>query len=112
LDQLLRATYTHEINSENGNIDKFIVGYTALKYTEKPDEDELNDQKYELEKLLEGVTNPISPFSQDTEKVSGILKQSPANTLSENTTSETFTLGDASEFWSLDNDEYIDIMFG
>lgn len=112
LDQLLRATYTHEINSENGNIDNFIVGYTALKYTKKPDEDELNDQKYELEKLLEGTTNPISPFSGDGERISGILTDKQTNTLSDDTTSESLTLGDASEFWSLDDDEYIDIVFG
>lgn len=112
LDQLLRATYTHEVDKQNSNIDAYKVGYTALKYKEKPDEDELNDQKYELEKLLEGTTNPINPLSSDSKMVSGILTNDDINTLSDDTSSETLTLGDDSEFWSLNADDYIEIVFG
>ena len=115
LDQILRATYTHDINKDDVNIDKYKVGYTALKYKEKPDEDVLNDQKYELEKLLDGTTNPINPMSVDSadvEVVTGLLLGEDENTVSDDKSSKTITLGDDDEFWTLDSDEYIEIVFG
>lgn len=115
LDQVLRATYTHEINKENVNINKYKVGYTALKYKEKPGEDVLKQQKYELEKLLDGTTNPINPLSiesTDIEVVEGILTDEEVNTLSGEKSSKTITLGDGNKFWTLKSDEYIDIVFG
>src|SRR5699024_6086181 len=115
LDQALRATYTHNVDKENIDISQYKVGYTALKYKEKPDEDELEQQKYELEKLFDGTTNPINPFSEhagDVEVSSGLLTNEEMSTLNDAKTGETIILGDNDEFWALDADEYIDIVFG
>src|SRR5699024_9427577 len=106
---------THDVNKENIDISKYKVGYTALKYKEKPDEDELEQQKYELENLFDGTTNPINPFSDhkgDIEVVSGLLTNEEMSTLNEDKTGETIILGDNDEFWKLNADEYIDIVFG
>src|SRR5690625_7802607 len=115
LDQILRATYTHDINKDDVNNDTYKEGYNALKYKEKPDEDVLNHQKYELEKLLDVTTNPINPMSVDSadvEVVTGLLLGEDENTVSDDKSSKTITLGDGDEFWTLDSDEYIEIVFG
>lgn len=116
MDQVLRATYSHQLNKEVP-IEAYKVGFTALKYTEKPDEDELQDQIYELEKLFEGTTNPLNPYYVPTsgvEVMSGILSADQVKALSEEdiTSSQSLTLGEDHEFWTLEADEYIDIVFG
>ncbi|MDY0410156.1 hypothetical protein ACFFIS_01770 [Virgibacillus soli] len=113
LDQILRATYTHQINKDI-DINPYTVGYTAYKYKGKPDESVLEDQIYELEKLLEGITNPVAPSAvdPDVQVVMGILTDGNIHKLNGNNASETITLGDGDEFWQLASDEYIDIVFG
>jgi spore coat-associated protein N len=120
LDQILRATYTHNTNSVNANVNKYKVGYIALKYKVKPSGDVLNAYKYKLEALLNDMTNPIKPnpiisiksSSSDIEVMFDIISNENVSKLTRKLANKTITLGDGDQFWNLKNNEYIDIVFG
>ncbi|CRK80825.1 hypothetical protein [Neobacillus massiliamazoniensis] len=119
MDQVLRATYSHKIDHANVNINKYKVGYIALKYKEKPNGDVLKDYKYKLDALLNGTTNPISSFAKadpsNYEVETGVLSDSEVQSLMKaegDKSSKVITLGDGKKFWKLKTDEYIDIIFG
>lgn len=114
LDQILKTTYSHNLDKANIGVDEYKVGYTALKYTETPDDDLLRDQIYELEKVMDGVTNPIAPYkleSSSIEVVQGVLTADEITSMNDEA-DDVLILGDGGEFWTLDSDEYIDIVFG
>ncbi|MEH7299937.1 hypothetical protein [Neobacillus drentensis] len=124
LDQLLKATFTQTIDSPNANINKYKVGYIALKFKTKPNQDVLKAVKFKMGALLNGGTvNPIDQTdmtaSGAVEVTQGVLSdvpvQSGVNAQSKskaNKMSKTFTLGDGTKFWSLKEGEYIAISFG
>ncbi|MFK9091955.1 TasA family protein [Bacillus salipaludis] len=118
MDQVLRATYTHKLDNANVNVNKYKVGYIALKYKEKPSGDVLKDSKYKLEALFNGTTNPLSMSkaeSSNYEVETGILSDSEVQSLVEqqgDQSSKVIKIGDGNKFWKLKTDEYIDIIFG
>jgi spore coat-associated protein N len=115
MDQLLRGTFSSKVNSSAANINKYKVGYIALKYKVKPNEEVLKAYKYRLEAVLDGTTNPINGFdlkSSEVELEYGVLSSDEVSAFAGKPTAKTITLGDGSKFWSLNNNEYIDIVFG
>jgi len=123
LDQLLRATYTHSIDNEAATVKKYKVGYIAVKFDQKPDQDQLVAYKLKLDALFNGVTNEVTPklkkAGNNVEVEQGILSDDQAKNLmnshaqgkGDNLT-RTITLGDGTKFWSLKEGQYIAIMFG
>jgi spore coat-associated protein N len=124
LDQLLRATYTHSVNSANATVKKYKVGYLALKFKQKPTEDQLIAYKQKLGALFNGTYNDVTPrlkaaVGNNVEVEQGILSDDQVKSLmssraqgqGDNMT-RTITLGDGTKFWSLKEGQYIDIMFG
>lgn len=124
LDQLLRATFTQTIDSPNANINQYKVGYIALKFKTKPNQDVLKATKMKLAPLLNsGTVNPLDQTDVKSagsiEAAQGVLSdvpvQSGVNAQAKskgNKMSKTFTLGDGTKFWSLKEGEYIAISFG
>lgn len=118
MNQVLRATYTHKVDNAELNVNKYKVGYMALKFKEKPDGDVLKASKNKLEALLNGTTNPINAKLADSspyETESGILSDEQVQSLTKqqgDISSKVITLGDGNKFWKLKKNEKIDIIFG
>lgn len=121
LKSLLRATYTHSVDI--APVQKYKVGYYAIKYIERPGEDEFKKAQIELDQLFKGTTNPrdaVQTLETDNiEIVSGIISEEDlAEMVAKSGNSKEIVLGDGSldgkndKFWNLKHNEYIDIMFG
>ncbi|PEK98841.1 hypothetical protein [Bacillus sp. AFS017336] len=113
-------------------LNKYKVGYVALKYKVKPTEEVLKESQTKLEELFEGTTNEVHPslapaeLPKGVEMVTGFLNAptaagfvatgAAANSAAAG--NKTLLLGDGAEpgedneFWNLETDEYIDISFG
>lgn len=113
-------------------LNKYKVGYVALKYKVKPTEEVLKESQMKLEELFEGTTNEVHPslaqakLPKGVEMVTGFLNAptaagfaatgAAANSAADG--KKTLLLGDGAEagedneFWNLETDEYIDISFG
>lgn len=122
LNQILRATYTHSVNTEAASVKKYKVGYIALKFKQKPDKDVFKGQQIRLNALINGVTNDApksKAVSSNFETEEGILSDDQVNGLvkaqaqgqGDNMT-RTLTFGDGTKFWRLKEGEYIAILFG
>ncbi|PLR77244.1 hypothetical protein CU633_11920 [Bacillus sp. V3-13] len=117
LDQVLRATYTHSV--DGASISKYKVGYLAVKYTEKPGKDKLKDWELRIQKkFFSGETNPAvmsaAAAEEGYEIKEGILTEEEVQQLAKaeaSGTSRTLTLGEGG-FWKLNDNQYIDIIFG
>src|SRR5699024_5548271 len=107
LDAHLKATYSHSI--DKASLDAYEVGYIAMKYNVKRDQEALDAAKIELDNLFDGVTNERSPMSisGDAEIYGEIFSEDEVD-------SGEIIFGDGSEdsFWELDEGQYIDIMIG
>lgn len=123
LNQVLKATYHHEITPGQAGISKYKVGYIALKFKEKPNKDVLKDWELRLGGIFNGTTNPTAPSlskaaSSEVEVSEGILSDVEAQSLTAAKqgpkTEKTFTFGngDNNPFWNLKNNEFIKIIFG
>lgn len=118
LNAHLKATYSHSV--DKASLKEYEVGYIAMKYTTKPDQDVYEQSEIELANLFEGTTNERSISATGTPKnvefVSGVLTGEQAKALMKNgSESGGFTIGDGAqgdEFWKLNQGQYIDIMFG
>jgi spore coat-associated protein N len=120
VDQLLRATYTHSVNSEAANVKKYKVGYIAWKYKQKPDGEVVSKgQQTRLNSILNGgpINEVTSKLGKNVEAQEGILSDGQVQSLmraqgqGDNMT-RILTLGDGNKFWSLKKGEFIEITFG
>lgn len=106
MDAHLKATYHHAV--DKASLDKYAVGYMAMKYTVQPGQDVYEDSKIALDKLFNGTTNERAALANAPEGV-----ELSAKVLSEEeVTSSEILLGEGSEddFWELEEGQYIDIM--
>lgn len=55
MDAHPKATYTHSI--DKASLEKYDIGFMAMKYKVKPDEDDYADSKIKFENLFDGTTN-------------------------------------------------------
>ncbi|WP_060678294.1 hypothetical protein [Virgibacillus halodenitrificans] len=106
LDAHLKAIYNHSI--DKASLDAYEVGYMAMKYTVKPDQDAYKDSKIALDNLFNGVTNERSVMKSlpnDIEVSGKIVTQKDAD-------SGEIVLGEGSEdsFWEVEEGQYIDLM--
>ncbi len=106
MDAHLKATYYHSV--DKASLDKYDVGYMAMKYTVKPGQDSYDDAKIALDNLFSGVTNERAALSElpaGVEVSSQILSE-------EEIASGEILLGEGSsdDFWELADGQYIDIM--
>ncbi|MGG3470161.1 hypothetical protein ABES02_22080 [Neobacillus pocheonensis] len=116
MNQLLRATYTHKVNSENVSVNKYKVGWFAMKMKEKPSGDEVKAIQERLGAIVNGnavATNSAKIGKATYEVDQGVYTENEAQTLAKQgkVTSKTLTLGDGTKFWRLKEDEHILIMF-
>ncbi|ASK63527.1 hypothetical protein CFK37_15880 [Virgibacillus phasianinus] len=118
LSSHLKATYSQSV--DKASLAEYEVGYMAMKYTTKPDQDVYEQSEIKLANLFEGTTNERS-FSKPgilngVEIVSGVLTGKQANAMMKaGNKSGGFTIGDGAQgdqFWKLSQGQYIDIMFG
>ncbi|GEM_PF-2369886 len=103
----LKATYTHSV--DKASLEKYDIGFMAMKYTVKPGQDEYADSKIKLENLFNGKTNEVFSTLHDGNQRIEMLGTllTPAQVMS-----GEIQLGDGEneEFWELDEGQYIDIM--
>lgn len=106
MDAHLKATYYHSV--DKASLEKYEVGYMAMKYTIKPGQDAFDDAKIALDNLFNGVTNEraiLSNLPAGVEVSSQILSE-------EEVASGEILFGEGSkdDFWNLADGQYIDIM--
>ncbi len=106
MDAILKATYNHSV--DKATLEKYEVGYMAMKYTVQPGEDVYEDSKIALENLFNGTTNERSLLSENVpegvEVVGKVLTQAEAD-------AGEIQFGEG-DFWELEEGQYIDIMVG
>ncbi|WP_042143608.1 hypothetical protein [Paucisalibacillus sp. EB02] len=109
MDTILKATYTHKV--DKASLEKYAIGYMAMKYTVTPGQDVYEDAKIALENLFNGTTNERSVTSanlpEGVEVVGKVLSEAVAD-------SGEIQLGEGDDdsFWQLEEGQYIDIMVG
>ncbi|TCP30931.1 spore coat-associated protein N [Scopulibacillus darangshiensis] len=114
LDTYLKATLSQSV--DKASLDGYKIGFIAMKYTTKPDEDVFEASKINLEKLFKGPTNErsvaVQGLPKGVEAVSGILTDDQVKAAAD---SETIKIGQGNNegaFWELKENQYMDIMFG
>lgn len=106
MDAILKTTYNHSV--DKASLEKYEVGYMAMKYTVQPGEDVYEDSKIALENLFNGTTNERSLLSENVPE--GVEVDGKVLTEAEADAGEIqFGEGD---FWELEEGQYIDIMVG
>lgn len=106
MDTHLKATYMHSVDV--ASLEKYEVGYMAMKYTTQPGEEVYEDSKIALENLFNGQTNERAArmvLPEGVEQFSEVLSEDEVK-------NGEIQLGEGSqdEFWQLKEGQYIDIM--
>lgn len=109
MDTVLKATYTHSV--DKASLEKYDIGYMAMKYTITPDQDVYEDSKIALENLFNGTTNErtVAPLNlpEGVEAVGKVLTEAELDS-----GELQFGEGEDDSFWQLQEGQYIDIMVG
>lgn len=108
MDTILKATYTQSV--DKASLEKYEVGFMAMKYTEEPGKDVYEDSKIKLENLFNGTTNErqaMMSTPEGVEVVGKVLSEKEADS-----GAIQFGEGDEDSFWKLDEGQYIEIMVG
>ncbi|MCM3717675.1 CalY family protein [Fictibacillus phosphorivorans] len=115
LNQILRATYTHSV--DKAPVNKYKVGYMAIKYAERPNETILKDMVMDYQNNFDkGVTNPVVPKAAKSatsfEVEGGMLSDEQTSALKAQASNneKTINFGEG-KFWKLRNNQNIEIMF-
>lgn len=109
MDTILKATYSHSV--DRASLEKYDIGYMAMKYTITPGQDVYEDAKIALENLFNGTTNERSLTSASLPKGVEVV----GKVLTESTVDSSAIVlgeGDNDSFWQLEEGQYIDIMIG
>jgi spore coat-associated protein N len=110
MDTILKASYMQAV--DKAALEKYDVGYMAMKYTVEPGKDVYEDSKIKLENLFNGATNERSVMKntpKGVEVVGKVLSKQEAES-----GEIQFGEGDQGDdsFWKLEEGQYIDIMVG
>lgn len=116
----IKATLNQSLDKDI-KINKYKVGYIALKYKENPNEDVLKASKIKLEKLFDGTTNVVDTFQAAGDEievapgvtaVTGIVGEDRVAGYKAVSNKE-WILGEGTNkpFWRLKSDQYIDVVF-
>lgn len=125
VDTFLQAKLDQKLDKPL-SLDTYKVGYVALKYKVKPEEDVLKASQIKLEELFEGTTNDVTStlasgqpieIAEGVEIITGYLNTSIDAQSVAVAGEKEFLLGDGVEsgkdnkFWNLKTNEYIDLSF-
>lgn len=108
MDTVLKATYTQSV--DKASLEKYDIGFMAMKYSVTPEQDVYEDSKIKLENLFDGTTNEraiTQNMSEGVEVVGKVLTKEEADS-----GKVQFGEGDDDSFWKLEEGQYIDIMVG
>lgn len=109
MDAHIKATYTHSV--DKASLEGYEVGFIAMKYTVKPDENAYEDSKIKLDNLFNGTTNEV--LSSENDGKNGVEMMGTLLSAKQIESGEILVGdGENEEFWELDEGQYIDIMMG
>ncbi|KON86873.1 hypothetical protein AF332_08680 [Sporosarcina globispora] len=122
VDTFLQAKLNQSLDKPL-SLDTYKVGYVALKYKVKPNDEVLKASQVKLEELFEGTTNEVTrsvsgepvEIAEGVEIITGYLNSSELRSAAGE---KEILLGDGAEsgkgnkFWNLKSNEYIDLSFG